>query len=216
NREPDVLFDTKSILFTSSSSNLKFPIDRDESFRVYKPMMPFKLMNLSQAMEMTGFTPVKLPKIPLGFVVRETTAMKSVRGSYVAQRWTDGIVSASMYQFASTKNPFGPSSDGLDFVVNDVTLRLVGDIPYEGKRIIMEQCARSLGRTFRPTREPFETRKGFPIKRTPEHESEPEASSPCVAMQNMEKSTETLRSTRTAVGRAIQISQRTIKDEQHN
>jgi hypothetical protein len=216
NLNSETIFETKSVQFLTEATHLKFSPGNEMAFRVFKPEMPSRLANISLAKEIVGFVPVTLHSMPFGFTLRESSALQSRSGSYVTQRWTDGIVSATLYQFASGRNPLGASSDGLDFSHNNVTLRLVGDIPYEGKRIMMEQIARSLGRTLRPLRELGPPVKVLPTKRLPEHEPESEALIQTAFGQSIEKAIEAAFEKVTVLGRNFEFRQRLIEDEQHN
>ncbi len=216
NRNPETIFEAKSVQFLADSAKLKFSPGNDFAVRVVKPEMPARLANVSQAKEIVGFVPFTLHSMPFGFLLRESSALQSRSGSYVTQRWTDGIVSATLYQFASGRNPLGPSTDGLDFAHNNVTLRLVGDIPYEGKRIMMEQIARSLGRTFRPIRELGPLVNVLPPKRLPEHEPQPEASFETAFEQIIEKMKVEMTENWMVRGKEFEIKLRLLKNEQHN
>ncbi len=216
NRNPEILFDTKSVQFLADSTNLEFSPGNEMAIRIFRPEMPERIAHISAAKEITGFAPIMLHALPLGFVLRESSAVHSKSGSYVAQRWTDGIASATLYQFTAGRNPIGASSDGLDFTNNGVTLRLVGDIPYEGKRIMMEQIARSLGRTFRPIRELRAPPNVLPLKRLPEHEPQPQASIETAIAQIVEKMKVEMTENWTVRGKEFEIKLRLKKDEQHN
>lgn len=170
NGDREVFFDTKVIQFGASEKRVEFRIGTAQTARVYRPEPPVRLAKLADARQHAGFAPLPIRNLPNGFEAKETIVAGSGNAKYVAIRLTDGLVSATLYQYPSKTNPIGRSEDGLEFSHQGVTVRLVGELSsFAGERMI-DGIARTFGRTLVRVREPAAPVQTFSPKRYPEPE----------------------------------------------
>lgn len=104
---------------------------------------PIKVGSLESARKMVGFTPVLPPKLPFGFIVQESQIAGSDGNRFYAIRLTDGLISATVYQWKSWHKSPLPAGPGETLSMNSITFRIVGELPDEAAFSILESFAES-------------------------------------------------------------------------
>jgi outer membrane lipoprotein-sorting protein len=176
----NVLYDTKSIRFVTEASAASFRFAPPVNVRVTKMPAPVAVKTPAQAKQLAGFTPLLPKKFQYGFTVREGNVITPQNlPRYVAYRITDGLITATLYQWRSSEKtaPLGPDFEGMDRTLNGVTMRLTGELPRAVRERILEGIANEFGKTFRPNGE-------LPWRKpslSPKREPKIEASLPVIA-----------------------------------
>lgn len=148
--------DTLAIRYPESNNslafNLKSPIGQ---VRIINVAGPIRIENAGFAKARVGFEPVMPKDLPFGFIVREPQLTGDDEVRFVAVRITDGLVTATVYQWRSALgDPFGKDTNGLSRTINGVRIRMVGDLPDAVNGRILDLFAKEAARAFRPPVEP--------------------------------------------------------------
>lgn len=151
--EPAVMFDTRAIRF-SEGMIVEPPAAPDVPLRVVRPAPPVRVSRLSDVRAIAGFQPLAPRQFSHGFVLREIQVGGTGTQRYAAIRLSDGLCTATMYQWPASAQPLGPDRVGLDFAHGGVVCRLTGDLPFEQQYRFMQAFAREFGRALPPVREP--------------------------------------------------------------
>lgn len=181
--ERDMLFETQAITFPKSVATADFDTTPPPSVRKITYPKPEPIHTVEQGQKLVGFEPLFFESLPFGFVVRGVEAGGTADSRFVATRITDGVVTASIYQWdADVKEiPLGRDLWGLDRVIDGIGLRILGEIGPDVRLEMLESIANERGKTFRPRGEritvpgaliqPVETRIGMPLPASPQWRS---------------------------------------------
>lgn len=135
------VLDTESLTVKTSVSDLdKLP--PSEGYRVFKVPPPVVVTNPKTVADVVGFTPRVPSSLPYGFVVHEIHLLGDRDdGRFLAARLTDGLATATVYQWDSdVRKRFAPSRDQRQ--VRDsfgVRYSAVGDVPEEVRARLLER-----------------------------------------------------------------------------
>lgn len=151
--ERKVLFETKTISFSTLGEKLQLDLGSGPPARVVKPEQPTKMAKASDAKTRLGFNPLVPKKLAFGFAVRETFFAQTSRAKYLAMRLTDGIVNATLYQWHAATSPFADAEPGFEMTIGNVRMKIMGEIPDIARLRLLESIAKEYGRTFRYPRE---------------------------------------------------------------
>ncbi len=129
NDKPFLLMDTKAISFiTVSEESLRLQPAAD--VRKIWMTAPEKFRNAAEAIDRVGFKPSMPQLLPFGFIVHEPQIVGDKNDKFVALRLSDGLASATLYQWNSRNpNPVPCSDKATVREANGVKMRLVGDLP---------------------------------------------------------------------------------------
>lgn len=125
-----VLLDTKAITFEVAQSPDVLRITPATGVRRIYLESPESIRSSESAKALVGFTPIMPRNLPYGFIIQEGQAVGDKSERFVALRLTDGLASATLYQWPmSRKNPVPCHDKKSVREVNGLRMRLVGDLP---------------------------------------------------------------------------------------
>lgn len=136
-----VLFDTAEIAFPNAVRADVFKLNTVRPVRTVKMEAPMKVGSAESARKLVGFKPVLPAKMPFGFIVQESQIAGSDGNRFYAIRLTDGLISATVYQWRSFKKSPLPPGPGQTTSVNSITFRIVGELPELAGEAILESFA---------------------------------------------------------------------------
>lgn len=130
-RRRSLMMDTKAIEFrTVADDAMKLNPPADVRRLVFES--PERFRTADEAAALVGFRPAFPGPLPFGFIVSEPQIIGSKGGRYVAIRLSDGLASATVYQWsANTQNPVPCTDKDLVREANGLRMRVAGDLPDE-------------------------------------------------------------------------------------
>jgi outer membrane lipoprotein-sorting protein len=127
---PKVLLDTKAITFEVTPSPDAFRITPATGVRRIYLESPEAIRSAEAAKAMVGFTPILPRNLPYGFIIQEGQVVGDKSERFIALRLTDGLASATLYQWPmSRKNPVPCQDKKSVREAHGLRMRLVGDLP---------------------------------------------------------------------------------------
>jgi hypothetical protein len=134
------LLDTESVTVTTSVADLD-RLPPSEGYRVFKVPPPVAVNNPKSVVDVVGFVPRIPTSLPYGFVVYEVHLLGDRHdGQFIGARLTDGLATATVYQWDSkVRKRFAPSRDQRH--VRDslgVWYSAVGDVPEAVRARLLE------------------------------------------------------------------------------
>ena len=126
---PNVLLDTKDISFPTDVDSRLFDIRPIGDVRTIKLDAPTRFQSSRKAAPLVGFRPIVPEDMPFGFVVSDKLFTASDEAKFVAIRISDGLVTATVYQWDGRKPAQPWPASGRDREVEGIRLRLIGDLP---------------------------------------------------------------------------------------
>lgn len=126
---PNVLLDTKDISFPNDVDARLFDIRPIGDVRTIKLDAPTRFQSSRKAAPLVGFRPIVPEDMPFGFVVSDKLFTASDEAKFVAIRISDGLVTATVYQWDGRKPAQPWPASGRDREVEGIRLRLIGDLP---------------------------------------------------------------------------------------
>lgn len=139
------LLDTKVVTFEVQQDEENFKITPATGVRRIYLESPEKIRSSESAKASVGFMP-SLPKdLPFGFVIQEGQIVGDKSERFVALRLTDGLASATLYQWPVTrKNPVPCHDKKSVREAGGIRMRLVGDLPDAVLTQLIDAFAREL------------------------------------------------------------------------
>ncbi len=121
-------FDTKMVSFPDNIRPDTMSINPVGDVRVIKLPGSTSWTSRRYVEDRVGFSPVIPKDLPFGFVVSDRRLTDQPEGSYVALRISDGLVTATVYQWQEGASQPWPTSKR-DKEKNGVKMRIIGDLP---------------------------------------------------------------------------------------
>ena len=122
-------FDTKAIQFDARLNDKLFELRPVGDFRQVKLDAPERIRSMAQAHERLGFRPVLPEELPAGFVINDRGIAGKDNTEFVVIRITDGLVTATVYQWNGRKPDQPWPTSRRDREVDGIKMRLIGDLP---------------------------------------------------------------------------------------
>lgn len=140
-----VLLDTKAVTFGAAYSEETFKITPATGARRIYLESPERIRSAESAKSLMGFAPALPGGLPYGFVIQEGQIVGDKSERFVAIRITDGLATATLYQWStSRKNPVPCHDKKSVREANGVRMRLVGDLPEVVLTKLIEAFVREL------------------------------------------------------------------------
>ncbi|HEY3781328.1 MAG TPA: hypothetical protein VGL56_09620 [Fimbriimonadaceae bacterium] len=135
-----VMLDTKTIDFPIEVPREDFALAPHESTEVETYPAPITVSLNKEIQRELGFKPCVPEDLPFGFVVDQPQLVEGNGDKYLAIRLTDGLVSATVYEWNGKKHhsgPQGPSKS--EKSANGVKLRFMGEVPDQVSSGLMDK-----------------------------------------------------------------------------
>lgn len=140
-----ILLDTKAVTFNSPPPSETFQITPAAGVRRIYLESPETFKSAEAAKSATGFTPALPKTLPFGFVIQEGQIVGDKSERFIALRLTDGLASATLYQWpTSRKNPVPCHDKKSVGEASGIRMRLVGDLPDAVLTKLIEAFVREL------------------------------------------------------------------------
>lgn len=128
-RRRSLMMDTKAIDFKAVADDV-MKINPPADVRRVRLESPERFRSAEDAVDLVGFKPAFPGPLPFGFVVTEPQVVGDKGDRFVAIRLSDGLASATVYQWsANSKNPVPCNDRELVREANGLRMRMVGDLP---------------------------------------------------------------------------------------
>jgi hypothetical protein len=125
-----LMLDTKNIDFPSDVAHDDFALVPHESPEVETYPAPVTVSLTKEIRHSLGFKPCMPEDLPFGFVVDQPQLVEGKNDKYLAIRLTDGLVSATVYEWNGRKHNAGPEGiSRTDKSANGLKLRFMGEVP---------------------------------------------------------------------------------------
>lgn len=142
-----ILLDTKAISFNSPPPAETFQITPAAGVRRMYLESPETFKSAESAKSLTGFAPALPRSLPFGFVIQEGQIVGDKSDRFIALRLTDGLASATLYQWpTSRKNPVPCHDKKSVGEAGGIRMRLVGDLPDAVLTKLIEAFVRELAK----------------------------------------------------------------------
>lgn len=140
-----VLLDTKAVTFEVQLPEDTFRITPATGVRRIYLESPEKIRSTESVKALVGFSPAFPRDLPYGFVIQEGQIVGDKSERFVALRLTDGLASATLYQWPLTRRNPVPCNDKKSVrEAAGLRMRLVGDLPDAVVTKLIEAFVREL------------------------------------------------------------------------
>ena len=148
------VMDTKSITFSPEFDVRLFEIKPMGEVRVIRLDPPSEIRSSRHARATLGFRPAFPDELPFGFAIRNKHLSSNQDVSFVAVRITDGLITATVYQWSATRSEVPWPKARKDREVDGIRFRLVGDLPESVMSRLLDTFVRKAVKNLGHTSEP--------------------------------------------------------------
>jgi outer membrane lipoprotein-sorting protein len=137
--ERKVLMDTKAISYPNDLPDALFELRSLDRTKKVAYTAPIKIATQNRTVRNhLTFRPVLPQNLPFGFAIQEPQMGGEVGGRFVAVRITDGLASATVYQWDGRNEPWPFEPGRGDKDAKGIRMRIIGEMPDNALRRILD------------------------------------------------------------------------------